>query len=1280
MSIRLTGTDLNQWSGRRSAQGELPAVVRQLIMATAQPARIVFPADEGIARPGLDGILTVTGDVGPFVPSGKSVWEASTNANPKGKASDDYNKRTSQTPADARTTKTFVFVTSRSWPDAASWVEEVTELRDGWKQIRVIEAEDLATWLSTCPGVHEWLAEHLYRPTGLVSLERWFTRWSSLTAPETPAALLLAGRRDDAVALLNDLDGQPTAIERCAASVEEVVAFLAATLTLGPGPDPEALREDAGAAPPVDEVDAFEDFEGSAITLNRAHERYELEAVLARTVVIENEDAWRRWSLHEQPQLLVPLFYPDSVQEAVGAGHHVVLPRVARDGNEPDLLTPLGIDAARTAWTNAGVDFRLADEFAGASRRNLRSLRRRIARHRRHRVPEWASGPSASLLATLLLAGGWNTNAEGDLDVVLALTERRTWRSLARDLTPLTSGDDPPLSELDKQWTFVDIVDAWDAIGGNLAAEDLELFMQQAVPVLTEIDPALHLVGKERIAFSIDPDRPRRRYSGTLREGVAATLAALGSIAGDRRIGGELTGSTVASRVVRDLLDDADANRWLTLSGRLPLLAEAAPDVFLDAVEKSLRQPGPAVMALFNETDDGFGQQRSHHSPLLWALETLAFSPAHVARVTTVLARLTDLDPGGRLMNRPLDSLVAILHLRIPQGAIDATNRLPVIDSVRRTSQAVAVRMMSKLVKASTAGMILRSGPRYREWPTPRHHSTYPEMVDAVDGITERLLQDTADGGDASRWTTLADLIGRITPQGRAKVVNALTQNWEAIDSAVRAEITKTVHQIADRHRRFPEAAWSMDADGIAELDAFLDAHGAVVEQNSTLFSWWPKEVDMATEEGRQELQRRRVEAVTELLGEGVDAISRLAHDVEHPRSVGNAVAHATTDLDETVLAFLDSEDPKIREVAYGLIWVRAQSRDWLDETVRKRPNQAGRLLLILDATDDVLDLVDTFTEDQRQLYWSQVDPVCGARAAVERFTEGLIAADRPFSAIDAVGLRQDEPPSSELVLKTLSAPLTRRTAESPQVLTSAEYIIGRLLDQLEEAGVGTDDLTTLEWFYLPLLANERLPRALHQRLADDPEFFAEVVSHMYQPDPPTDEEVAAGDVPEDEYQFSDACWQLMQDWREPLPGARYGGSPDPDLMHAWVRRVREELAERNRTGIASLAIGDALAGRTTDEDGVWPSLAVRTVLEREQDSRLEEQLAIARMNQRGVTVRGVYDGGRQERKLAEKYRTWADRVRDQWPRTGMLLDLIVKSCEADARRQDGSAQRQLRR
>jgi hypothetical protein len=422
-------------------------------MATVHPTRIRFPADEAVSRPGLDGVVTVAGDAGPHVPSGDSVWEASTNGNPKAKAAGDYKKRTEQTTAEERAGLTFVLVTSRSWPGAEEWVEDTKKLGDGWKDIRVIEAEGLALWLNTCPGVEAWLAGHLNRPYNIVSLQRWFTNWSVYTEPETPAEVPLAGRREDAIRLLNDLDGPPSALELCAGSVEEVVAFVAATLLLGPGPDPKKQDGEAVTGPDREEVGSAADLEDFSVQFTRPREPDELEAILARTVVVETPEAWSRWCHHDRPQVLIPLFYPDNVAEAVAAGHHVVLPRVARDANDKGRLSPLSVDGARAAWTAAGVDLRSADDFARASRRNLRSLRRRIARHRRHRTPEWASGPSAPLLATTLLAGSWDTNSEGDVEVLLALTERSTLRTLNRELGALTLGDDPPLWERGKKRT-----------------------------------------------------------------------------------------------------------------------------------------------------------------------------------------------------------------------------------------------------------------------------------------------------------------------------------------------------------------------------------------------------------------------------------------------------------------------------------------------------------------------------------------------------------------------------------------------------------------------------------------------------------------------------------------------------------------------------------------------------------------------------------------------------------------------------------------------------------
>jgi hypothetical protein len=51
--------------------------------------------------------------------------------------------------------------------------------------------------------------------------------------------------------------------------------------------------------------------------------------------------------------------------------------------------------------------------------------------------------------------------------------------------------------------------------------------------------------------------------------------------------------------IVHTLLDGADARRWWSVHRQLDLFAEAAPDVFLSAVESSLERNDPPIMALF---------------------------------------------------------------------------------------------------------------------------------------------------------------------------------------------------------------------------------------------------------------------------------------------------------------------------------------------------------------------------------------------------------------------------------------------------------------------------------------------------------------------------------------------------------------------------------------------------------------------------------------------------------------------------------------------------------
>lgn len=1299
MSELITSTDIDEWSGRRDAQGHLPTLVRSLIMASVAPDSIRVPAAEGVSARGFDGVVEAAAGAPPYVPAGRSVWEMGTGSKPAEKAESDYLKRTAQLSDKERAATTFVFVTSRTWSDAEAWATGKAGGGDGWANVKAIDAQDLATWLARCPGTHAVWSEHLGRqPFGVTPLRRWHIDWSEQTEPPIPVELLLCGRHAEAQVLSRALSGGPSDYLVATGSRDEAVAFVAATLLAARLKDAPAPDQGTGGVP----VEPLP--ESSEAELADDADRARREALLERTLVVHDESAWRRCVTYESPVILIPLFDGANVGAALRKGHHVVLARAARPTDTP--LPPLHRDQARRAWEAAGLPFPKADDLARAARRSLTSLRRRIGRSGRFRQPQWAEGTTASLLATLLLAGAWRDDIAGDRDVITTLSDRRSWRSVGRDIAPLTMGEDPPLREHGHRWEFVDVIDAWDALSSALTSDDLEVFRHQAERVLTEPDPVAVLPEAERRARALSIEGlPARYYSHNLRTGMATTLAVLGATVGSRLLPGGSTGEEHASRIVRTLLHDADAERWLSLADLLPLLAEAAPAAFLDAVEQSLGTEPPPILALFTEREDPAGlSSTSSHSSLLWALEALAFSSQYLSRTAVVLGRLAERDPGGRLANRPSASLQSFLHLAAPQSAVTAASRMAVIDVIRTEAPEAAWPLLVRLVRSLDRGIILHNGPRFRDWPVPVHrHTKYGEVAEALQGLGERLAEDA--GANAARWVEAMQLITSLPTGARARLLDGAKAAWDDLGDEGRATVAEALSDRVRHHREYPDATWALSDDALQPLEDFLDAHGhptsTGLPADKELFAWLPRSGARDLHDAPEELAAAREGAVRDALGAGLPGVLLLAAEADMPWAVGETLATVTPELDEDVIDLLGGGDVPAHQMAAGLA-ARRQADDpaWLAQQIEKRPDQAVALLLTADIDPPLLDLVDAASDDVQERYWSRVLPWRTDKTLIDDVVRRLVAHGRPFSAMvllsDRAGTR---PFPAALALEVANAPRTSPVAERLDVIPSPQYVVGELLEKLEAAGVSDDDLATLEWFYLPLLSDARTPKALYRRLARDAEFFAEIVSLVYRKK--NDEEAAradaragaaetsggpqdgacadavdGGDTGESQEHLVRAAWALLHEWRTPLPGTDGADLPAPEQAQAWVAAARAALAARHRDHVASVVIGEALSGPITDADGVWPSEPVRAVLEREQDRRLEDGLAIGRLNQRGVTVRSPYSGGDQERLLARQYREWADKVRDDWPRAGAVLDDLADGYEADARREDASAER----
>jgi hypothetical protein len=308
-----------------------------------------------------------------------------------------------------------------------------------------------------------------------------------------------------------------------------------------------------------------------------------------------------------------------------------------------------------------------------------------------------------------------------------------------------TLRSDSPLIQNDEKWRFVARGEAWNSLGSRISDDDLDRFQKMAVAVLGERDPKFDIPKEERFAASIHGKV--LAHSPLIRKGVAETLALIGTRPMAMTSCSHGKAETTAVLVVRDLLNNASWDRWASLGSIMPLLAEAAPDEFLDAVESVLiNLDNTPFHKLFAEEGGGGLGGSNYMSGLLWALETLAWCPEYLSRVSVILADIASCDPGGDWANRPSSSLADIFLPWHVQTTAPFENRKSAVVAVIREQPTVGWKLLLALLphnRGITTGCYRPVWREYipRDWKVGVRRAEYWEQITAYIDLAVDLRQ-----------------------------------------------------------------------------------------------------------------------------------------------------------------------------------------------------------------------------------------------------------------------------------------------------------------------------------------------------------------------------------------------------------------------------------------------------------------------------------------------------------------------------------------------------------
>ena len=185
---------------------------------------------------------------------------------------------------------------------------------------------------------------------------------------------------------------------------------------------------------------------------------------------------------------------------------------------------------------------------------------------------------------------------------------------------------------------------------------------------------------------------------------------------------------------------------------------EAAPDPLLAALEHLLKGEGEGIKPIFQDSRFSSFFGSSPHSGLLWGLEALAWDPAYISRTASVLTRLSRVDPGGTLANRPANSLAHIFLPWHPETNASLQQRLAVLDEVLKEDQQVGWKLLERLLPRGHDIGQMSQRPRFREaGASGREVLTQGMLLQTNREVIKRAVEFA--GNSAKRWADILNLV-----------------------------------------------------------------------------------------------------------------------------------------------------------------------------------------------------------------------------------------------------------------------------------------------------------------------------------------------------------------------------------------------------------------------------------------------------------------------------------------------------------------------------------------
>ncbi len=844
-----------------------------------------------------------------------------------------------------------------------------------------------------------------------------------------------------------------------------------------------------------------------------------------------------------------------------------------------------------------------------------------------------------SFWAKIALVGEWNEKNSNDKELLATLLET-DYSDIRRKLQEDSLQPNPNVSFMDGIWHINHRRSVIKSCSKTFFDDIIKKAFEVSKAVLKEKDKRI----KENGVFDwLTPEGGAFDYSDALRNGLIHGLAIICNVGLQTSCSPGLIASE-ARDLIRTVFSEADKNVWMSLDSHLPVIAEICPEAFLDCLERQIVTSPESIEALFPKANDNQIFSRNFICSVLWSVEGLAWDENYLIKCIRILGLLASLKyEKTNYSNTPTNSIIHILLPWHIQTMASVEKQKSALVALQRECPAIAWMITTRLLPYAIRMTGGTHRPRYILPNLPKEIKLSNQDIASLYQYYSQLALSLAK----ENYEKMKDLLSDFDHMGRENMIEFLSLvNMKAVNW--------------DDSQKYPFwKAFSIKQQWITqrsedEIDSsmmeILDSSIAVTAPTDIRYSYRllyesgyiDYDADDQFETKWKAKRNKQREAVYEIFTTfGIDSVVEFGTGLDQSAWVAQHLGMRLSEDEFSRLIQL-CYDKKLDKaffasVIYGYVIVKGPEVLFSTKLDTYEANYVAWVLSQASLSMRLFEIAEQILQENLDLFWSAIHiPRFGLDDGVDLdfVWKHLVKVERYAAAVNLFGISAEK--CNIIHTELYEVLIKAATTESKDELDpDAVFNLIDLLQQ--ERSISIKDISEIEMIYLLWLDSRSpvKPLAIRYRLANEPEFFCELIKLFYRK-----KHSDAHEEPISEH-VGKRLYHLIFEFCV-VPGTDWDGCYHEDVFTNWMTYCKKWGKEEDREEVLLQTIGQGLSHARKLDDGLIDEFIINELNKIENDE-MRRGYCIGVFNQRGVVT--VDPEGKPELQLAKKYNEMAEKV-----------------------------------